>query len=108
MNFVSRRTSCTGLLSIGCALQYPERLNAKHLATGGPRPESGAMRSLVVAVVWACLLTGCGSDDDVPHAATPAREAGTVDVGGRAMYLDCRGTGTPTVVLEAGLGVAAA
>ena len=26
------------------------------------------------------------------------------DIGGRALYLDCRGTGTPTVVLEAGSG----
>jgi pimeloyl-ACP methyl ester carboxylesterase len=26
------------------------------------------------------------------------------DVGGRALYLDCRGTGTPTIVLEAGSG----
>jgi pimeloyl-ACP methyl ester carboxylesterase len=27
-----------------------------------------------------------------------------VDVGGRALYIDCRGRGTPTVVLEAGMG----
>jgi len=27
-----------------------------------------------------------------------------VDVGGRKMHIDCRGTGSPTVVLEAGLG----
>lgn len=36
----------------------------------------------------------------------PAYEARgrIVDVGGRDVYLDCRGTGEPTVILEAGLG----
>jgi len=27
-----------------------------------------------------------------------------VDIGGRSVYLDCRGTGSPTVVLESGMG----
>jgi pimeloyl-ACP methyl ester carboxylesterase len=27
-----------------------------------------------------------------------------VDIGGRSLYLDCRGTGSPTVVLDAGMG----
>jgi pimeloyl-ACP methyl ester carboxylesterase len=27
-----------------------------------------------------------------------------VDVGGHALYIDCRGTGSPTIVLEAGMG----
>ena len=27
-----------------------------------------------------------------------------VDIGGRSLYLDCRGAGSPTVVLEAGMG----
>ncbi len=31
-----------------------------------------------------------------------------VDVDGRAVYLDCRGAGSPTVILEAGFGVGAA
>jgi pimeloyl-ACP methyl ester carboxylesterase len=30
-----------------------------------------------------------------------------VDIGGRALYLDCRGTGSPTIVLESGMGVGA-
>jgi pimeloyl-ACP methyl ester carboxylesterase len=30
--------------------------------------------------------------------------AGLVDIGGRRLYLECQGTGSPTVVLEAGLG----
>jgi pimeloyl-ACP methyl ester carboxylesterase len=31
----------------------------------------------------------------------------TVDVAGRAVYLDCRGSGSPTVILEAGFGAGA-
>jgi pimeloyl-ACP methyl ester carboxylesterase len=40
------------------------------------------------------------------HGIAPAYEArGTVvDVDGRGVYLDCRGTGEPTVILEAGFG----
>lgn len=36
--------------------------------------------------------------------ATPAAGefAGLVDIGGRSLYLDCRGSGGPTVILEAG------
>ena len=29
---------------------------------------------------------------------------GLVDIGGRSLYLDCRGSGSPTVILEAGFG----
>ncbi len=38
--------------------------------------------------------------------ATPSDSdfAGLVDIGGRSLYLDCRGSGGPTVILEAGAG----
>jgi pimeloyl-ACP methyl ester carboxylesterase len=36
----------------------------------------------------------------VPYVAAGQR----FDIGGRSLYLDCRGTGTPTIVLEAGSG----
>jgi pimeloyl-ACP methyl ester carboxylesterase len=35
-----------------------------------------------------------------PYVAAGAR----IDIRGRSLYLDCRGTGTPTVILEAGSG----
>ncbi len=42
-------------------------------------------------------------------APPPYEARGTlVDVGGRSLYLDCRGTGRPTVVLESGMGDTAA
>jgi pimeloyl-ACP methyl ester carboxylesterase len=33
-----------------------------------------------------------------------AAQGARVDIGGRALYLDCRGQGSPTIVLEAGMG----
>jgi pimeloyl-ACP methyl ester carboxylesterase len=37
-------------------------------------------------------------------AAPYARAGVRVDIGGRSIYLDCRGQGSPTIVLEAGMG----
>src|SRR5215212_3759743 len=43
-----------------------------------------------------------------PVPATPPGAqgdfAGLVDIGGRRLYLECQGSGSPTVVLEAGYG----
>ena len=42
------------------------------------------------------------------HAPSSADFAGLIDIGaGRKMYLECRGTGSPTVVLVAGLKASA-
>ena len=46
-----------------------------------------------------------GAPTDAP--ATPTPSGNRVDIGGRALFLSCRGTGSPTVVLEAGSGNAA-
>lgn len=43
----------------------------------------------------------------VAQSATPADAAeiaGLFDIGGRSLFLECRGTGSPTVILEAGAG----
>jgi hypothetical protein len=70
--------------------------------------------TLAVGLV-AALAVGCGGS----HAATSGRARAKTDRptsvmvgsgklvgigGGRSLYLDCVGSGTPTVVLEAGLG----
>lgn len=59
-------------------------------------------------------LTACSSGSDAGGASvtvspsTTADFAGTVDIGGgRRMYLECRGSGSPTVVLVSGLDTAA-
>jgi pimeloyl-ACP methyl ester carboxylesterase len=63
-------------------------------------------------LVAGLLIAGCGYSS-MPSAtapsATPAGSfAGLVDIGGgRKLYLECRGTGSPTVVLVPGLVAAA-
>jgi pimeloyl-ACP methyl ester carboxylesterase len=46
------------------------------------------------------------AQDATPAVASPTAAsgdfAGLVDIGGRSLYLECHGTGSPTVVLEAG------
>ena len=41
-----------------------------------------------------------------PASASPATGdfSGLVDIGGRSLYLECRGSGSPTVILESGAG----
>lgn len=58
--------------------------------------------SLVCSAVLAVLGVGCG--DGGPSSAAPGGDvAGLFVVGpGREMYLECRGTGSPTVVLISG------
>ena len=61
-------------------------------------------------VPWLCLasvavvLAACGGSS-TPRSAdsSPARLRGMVDIGDRSLLLRCRGSGGPTVVLEAGL-----
>lgn len=59
-----------------------------------------------IATVCLTLLTlgGCGSDS-APAGANQGDFAQLVAIeGGRRLFLECRGTGSPTVVLEAGAG----
>ena len=92
--------------------------------TRGPRPSArarerrdanGAPRQGVILIASACLLlTACSPSDGTPATGgsspsgstdAAADRAGIVDVGdGREIYLECHGTGSPTVVLVSGLG----
>jgi pimeloyl-ACP methyl ester carboxylesterase len=59
-------------------------------------------RALLALVV---LLSGAASVSLAQAQGTPFGEgdfAGLVDIGGRSLYLECRGAGSPTVILEAG------
>jgi pimeloyl-ACP methyl ester carboxylesterase len=61
-------------------------------------------RFALVAAACAALLPAAGFG----QAALTEDSAGLVDIGGgRKMYLECRGTGSPTVVLVAGLKASA-
>jgi pimeloyl-ACP methyl ester carboxylesterase len=57
---------------------------------------------VVVAVI---LAAGCGGEAAKQRPRPAGTEpGGRIDVGGRRLYLECEGTGRPTVVLEAGWG----
>jgi pimeloyl-ACP methyl ester carboxylesterase len=60
---------------------------------------SQGWQASLAAVAVACLITGCGGSDRGPNLSNGAN----VDMGGWSLYIQCRGTGTPTVVLDAGL-----
>jgi pimeloyl-ACP methyl ester carboxylesterase len=61
----------------------------------------------LVGIVTLALLVGAGSEAFIRRrVATAFPMAGRlIDVGGRHIQLDCRGSGAPTVVLESGLDV---
>ncbi len=70
--------------------------------------------AFVLATMLALLgavAVGPSSRDSAAQAATPVTAspvaadgdfAGSVDIGGRLLWLECRGQGSPTVILEAG------
>lgn len=62
----------------------------------------------IAAFACVCVLAGCGGGDEAPPPTSAQEFARTFTVDGRQLYLECRGDGAPAVVLEAGLGVAAA
>ena len=67
-------------------------------------------RSVIALLGAALMLAAAACSDDGPSTAStslPAADgaiAGQVDVDGRSLYLECRGTGSPTVVLQSGYG----
>jgi pimeloyl-ACP methyl ester carboxylesterase len=65
-------------------------------------PVTGSKFALLIAVAWATLFAAAG------QAAVNGDFAGLIDIGrGRKMYLECRGSGSPAVVLVAGLKASA-
>lgn len=66
-----------------------------------------AIAALVSTAVVACAGPGPSPAPDSPATAVAGEFAGTVDIGsGRGLYVECRGTGSPTVMLQSGLDVA--
>ena len=58
----------------------------------------------ILPVVTACTATPPPTPTGAP-TATPAPTYRLVDIEGRIQAIDCRGSGSPTVVLDGGLGV---
>jgi pimeloyl-ACP methyl ester carboxylesterase len=66
------------------------------------------VRRPITPLLAAALLAGCGGDAAGP-AATPQPAAdGLHSVNGHKMFLQCKGRGSPVVVLDSGLGVPSA
>lgn len=61
----------------------------------------GLLALLLIALVVGAVYEALGRRD---AAATYPPRGQMVDVGGRKMHIDCRGAGSPTVILESGLG----
>jgi hypothetical protein len=63
----------------------------------------GLLLTLVVLVMSACGAGGGGSGGEQAAQKKTAPE-GTFELpNGRSLYMECRGTGSPTVVFEVGL-----
>jgi len=87
------------------------------ISTGRRRRRPGTI-SLALAVAAGLLLGlaidvarsgGPGSWLARHHLSPPYEARGErIDIGGRSLYIDCRGAGRPTVVLEAGSGTGSA
>lgn len=60
-------------------------------------PTAAALLVFAVGGGLTTLATATGSDASAPSGQM-------VDVGGRSLYLECTGSGSPTVILQAGLG----
>ena len=81
---------------------------------GGARDhQTSRMAPRCVVVVLVVVLLGCGGDtrkqQSRPRPEVTVVGVGggeLVDVGGRRLYVECIGSGSPTVLLEAGLGLA--
>src|SRR5829696_3627333 len=115
--------AATIVCRVYAAARFASLISAQQQVASGRRQRLGARREfmhrrlVVVAFVFAITLVlicpyPIGS---APHAiaaqdATPAASpvaasedfSGLVDIGGRSLYLECHGTGSPTVVLVAG------
>lgn len=64
----------------------------------------------VIMAVAACSVPPPPSTTQPSKSSSPAAAgqfAGLIDVGGRKLYLECRGSGSPTVILQSGFGNAA-
>src|SRR4051795_12728110 len=77
-------------------------------ASGPARPISRrrALRAIASGVLTFLLASAAAAaaQGTAPPAPSAAQGdfAGLVDIGGRRLYMECQGTGSPTVVLETG------
>jgi pimeloyl-ACP methyl ester carboxylesterase len=66
-------------------------------------PRGSALLMAVALVIVGIIVKGASPKAAASPAATQDF-SGLVDIGGRSLYLECRGQGSPTVILESGAG----
>lgn len=82
------------------------------------KPTRRSTPAFIIIVIFSIIFTGCAAPSTLPaptdkHETTatesptpaprPTLPGDKIDVGGYNLYLDCKGTGSPTVILESGL-----
>ncbi len=88
---------------------YPQRVVRQALRLGLPRPIAVALLALLLALV----MLGCSVGEGTSNTAPGSEEAGAshkkkapegvFDLpNGRSLYIECLGSGSPTIVLETG------
>ena len=60
--------------------------------------------AILTAVLLVLALAGAAMTVLAATAAQPARQGRLIDISGRNLYLECTGSGSPAVVLQAGAG----
>ncbi|RYD45333.1 MAG: alpha/beta hydrolase [Sphingomonadales bacterium] len=61
----------------------------------------GLLALLILVTIVGTIYEALGRKNAAAKYPPPGK---LVDIGGRKMHIDCRGTGSPTVILESGLG----
>src|SRR6516164_5696161 len=108
---VSARARCAtrpsgkqhGLLGIVREDQFKENIIDRH-------PVISAFVLFLVGILPPGLAPQAAAQGATLEAASPVATgdfSGLVDIGGRKLYLECRGQGSPTVILESGAGACA-
>jgi pimeloyl-ACP methyl ester carboxylesterase len=75
-------------------------LEVRHELRGAGRWVVGGLTVVLLVIA----LAGASITVLAATSSQPARDGRLVDIGGRSLYLECTGSGSPTVVLEAGAG----
>ncbi len=77
---------------------------ARNRKVGVLHPGQSATMSLGARIFLLLVPLLTALDPAAAHAVERGDFAGMVDIGGRRLYLACKGSGSPTVILEAGAG----
>ncbi len=82
--------------------EIPQSLTNKHGYRWSARRIIKSILALLLIVVVSTLLLGAKAKSELIAKYPPLGQM--VDVGGYSLHIACQGTGSPTVIMEAGLG----